>query len=343
LIGKISKIYTSNLFFLIFISLSCNRFPKFDPVEKSIILMDTFVSIRVYDEDKDEKIIKKAIDNACEKMEKFEHQSSTFEDSSQVALINRYANKRTVALNEQIRDVIQTAQDFSYQTEGAFDITIAPLLRLWGFGYLDENELSVPDEDQINKLVNSGDYRDIQLTPEGIRFNTDLSIDLGGIAKGYAVDLAITELEKEGITDAIVDAGGDLRTLCGALTKGKRNVYIRHPRKKESFIARFPIDQKAVATSGDYERYFIENTVRYHHILDPRTGYPARGTVSVTVIGPTCTLCDVSSTAIFVLGPEDGIKLVENDRSIEGIIFYEQDGKLQYVVSSGLEKLIEEL
>ncbi len=168
-------------------------------------------------------------------------------------------------------------------------------------------------------------------------------LDLGGIAKGYAADAAMEVLRRHGFFDAQVDAGGDLRTLATKQTQGKRKVYVRHPILGDAFYGRFPMDEGAVATSGDYERFFEEDGVRYHHLLDPKTGMPAAGCRSVTIVGSDAMTCDALATAVFVLGPEQGLLLIESLPKTEGVILYEEHGILKEKISSGLAPIFEHL
>jgi thiamine biosynthesis lipoprotein len=167
-----------------------------------------------------------------------------------------------------------------------------------------------------------------------------MAIDLGGIAKGYAVDLALTKLAALGFADVMVEAGGDLRAAASELTEGQRNIWVRHPRKPDQFFARFAMSSGAVATSGDYERFFEHEGRRYHHILNPRTGYPAGTlsgeiqTVGATVTAPTSMLADAFATAIFVLGPERGIALANRLEEIEAMIIFFEQGNLRWRASN---------
>jgi thiamine biosynthesis lipoprotein len=162
-------------------------------------------------------------------------------------------------------------------------------------------------------------------------------IDLGGIAKGYAVGEAIKALQAHGVTDAQIDAGGDLATIASPLTAGKRHIYIRHPEDRQKYFGRFRMDVGTVATSGDYERYFIYNGQRFHHILDPRNGLPARSCRSVTIRAMDAALADGLSTAVFILGPDQGMALVEQLPDVEAVILYDDGHGLQSKVSSGLQ------
>jgi thiamine biosynthesis lipoprotein len=304
--------------------------------------MDTWVTIQVYDQQLDPDDIDRAIDAAVKQFSRVETTTSLYDSGSLVSRINREAATRPVGLDSMSRDLIEQALDISYRFKGAFDLTIAPLKRVWGFGYKDT--LVVPDKEYIRRALDHVDHRLVRLDREGIRFLDDgVQIDLGGIAKGYAVDRAIDVLKHHDIQDAMVDAGGDLRTLASGLTAGKRNVYIRHPRNRSELWGRFPLDEGAVATSGDYERFFIQDSVRYHHILDPHTGYPARTTVSVTVVGPTAALCDALSTAFFVMHPNDALDIAEKMHGIEACIFVNRGYTLRARMTTGLAGCFERL
>ncbi|MBN1998567.1 FAD:protein FMN transferase [candidate division KSB1 bacterium] len=319
--------------------LSCKK-PRIKTVEKTLILMDTYVVIRIYDSDKSEAQKQKIIERVAREMSKIEQLTTLYGRESDVARINREAGRGIVAVDSITYSILALALDTAAKTGGTFDVTIGPLMLLWGFG--SDSSFQVPQKQDIQKCVEHVNYRDIILHPKGVQLTDSLAgIDLGGIAKGYAVDRAITMLKRAGVTDAQVDAGGDLRTIAGPLTAGKRNVWVRHPRKKDGFWGRFPMDAGAVATSGDYERYFEENGVRYHHILDPTTGFPATKCTSVTIKGENTALCDALSTAVFILGPEKGLELVERLENVECIILYQKSDRLQSVMSQGLKDIFE--
>jgi len=165
-----------------------------------------------------------------------------------------------------------------------------------------------------------------------------MKLDLGGIAKGFIVDRALSLLEGKDVQAAFLNAGGDIKVLGTKPDGSKWRVGIRDPHKKNEVKAVLLLDKGAVATSGDYERFFEQNGVRYHHIIDPKTGYPARGLSSVTVVAPNCLTADALSTAIFVLGLSEGLALLEKLPEVEGV-FITEEGELFY--SSGLEGKLE--
>lgn len=317
------------------ITAACNK-SSIHPVEKTFVLMDTYVTIRVYDHHRSHDEILSAIDKARQRMAAIESLTTTFSGNSEVIRINRGAERKPLTVSADLAKIVAQAQQVSDVSQGAFDITVQPLMELWGFGRAEH--LRVPSRDSIALRLSHVDFHKLHLDSQNIeKDDARTEIDLGGIAKGYAVDVATEVLERAGISDAQVDAGGNLRTLVSPLTAGKRNVYIRHPRQHDAFYGRFPMDAGAVATSGDYERFFFQDSVRYHHILDPKTGYPAHKCVGATIQSPTAMLCDALSTAIFVMGPGKGMELIERLPEVEGLIIFEKDGKLTHVVSSGLK------
>ena len=215
-------------------------------------------------------------------------------------------------------------------SDGAFDVTYASV------GYLyDYRARQRPSDEQVAAALPAVDYRQVQVDRERntIRFLRDgLRIDLGGIAKGYAVDRSIDQLRKLGIEHAMVNAGGDTR-LIGDRRGKPWIVGVRDPRNEGKMVTRLPLENEAISTSGDYERYFEEDGVRYHHILVPGTGDVARAVRSATIIGPDATLTDGLSTTVFVLGVERGMALVSRLPGVEAIIV-DKDGRIFY--SDGL-------
>jgi thiamine biosynthesis lipoprotein len=211
-------------------------------------------------------------------------------------------------------------------SDGAFDVTYASV------GYLyDYRERRRPSDEQVEAALPGVDYRQVQVDRDGntIRFlRPGVRIDLGGIAKGYAVDRCIERLRGLGIEHAMVNAGGDTRLLGDR--RGKPWIVgIRDPRNEGRMVTRLPLQDEAISTSGDYERYFEEDGVRYHHILVPRTGQAAGEVRSATIIGPDATLTDGLSTTVFALGVERGMELVSRLPDVEAVIV-DRDGRIYY-------------
>jgi len=242
-------------------------------------------------------------------------------DTSELSMLNKLAGKKSIQVSDELFGVLNKALIVSELSGGAFDITFASV------GYLyDFRNLQQPKESEVFKYVAAVDYRHVTLQKENqtVRFkHKDVLIDLGGIAKGYAVDRGIEILRDNGIEYARLSAGGDMRLLGDK--KGKPWIVgIKNPRVEKNnneHVAVLPLSDIAISTSGDYERFFINDKgKRVHHILSPKTGYSANGVQSVTILGPDSVTSDGLSTAVFVLGVKKGITLVESLPGIDVVI-----------------------
>ncbi|MGP9800360.1 FAD:protein FMN transferase [Rheinheimera sp. NSM] len=254
---------------------------------------------------------------------------SPYIDSSELSLLNRSAAKAPVTVGSEFYQLLQQAKQISALSNGAFDITFASV----GF-YYDYRARKKPDATQLRQARQYVNYQSIELLPDNkVRYSQPgVKIDLGGIAKGYAVERGIALLAQQGIKHAQLTAGGDSRLLGDK--RGKPwLVAIKHPRQDDKYAAQLPLQDSAVSTSGDYERYFIEDGVRYHHIIDPKTGVSATGLLSVTVTGADTTKTDALSTTLFVLGLQQGMELIERIDGYDAIFI---DANRNMHFSSGL-------
>jgi len=288
--------------------------------------MGTIVSISIYD--RTEPVSWRAdVDSAFSRMAELERLTTVYDTTSQVSGINRAAGNVSIEVDPEVAELLSLSKEVGDVSNGAFDITISPILDLWGFH---SDKPQIPAVSEVRGLTGRVDFRKVTLAEgKAALADTGMAIDLGGIAKGYAVDLAVEELLDDGYTDFMVEAGGDLRAVASDLTRGERNIWIQHPRHPDKFFASIKMDAGAVATSGDYERYFEAGGKRYHHILNPETGFPAGPNVSVTIFAATTAAADAYSTAVFVLGPEKGLQLIEQTPGLEGLIIYTEDGDAQ--------------
>ncbi len=295
------------------------------------MLMGTLVSISISNTDSEKA--NRSADLAFQEIRRIEQIMSTYLPESEISLINRSSGKDWRSVHPEILFVIQEALDYSRLSNGAFDITFKPLTRLWNF----EPESRPPDPKAVRELLNLVDFRSVLIDKEErvLLKKPGMAIGLGGIAKGYAVDRAMAVLEDQGIMNAIINAGGDLRAIGRRSKTGRWRVGIQDPRNRDAVIETIHVPDGAVATSGDYEKYFIDKGIRYHHILDPRTGFPARGCRSVTVICPTAMMADAMATAIFVLGPEKGMDLIQRLPDLEGMIVNDEG---EIIKSAGFEQ-----
>ncbi len=301
------------------------------------LILDTIFEVTIFvdEEIEGDPLVREAFD----KVRALEKVMSRFVTNSDVDKINQQAGKEPVEVDPRTFYVIEKSLYFGEASQGKFDVTIAPLLNLWGFGTGEERE--PPEGEEIEEVLPLVDYQEIELDEENMSVflpREEMALDLGGIAKGYIVDEIAEFLEGEGVEHGTVNAGGDIRALGTRLDGNPWRIGITHPRDRENIIAVIPVTQEAIVTSGDYERYFNHEGERYHHILDPDTGQPAGEVLSVTVVAPDCITADSLSTAVFVLGVEEGMALLESMSQVEGMIVDLQEEKH---VTRGLKDLIE--
>jgi thiamine biosynthesis lipoprotein len=272
------------------------------------------------------------ITRVMDEMRRVDELMSTYKPTSQVSRVNAEAATHPVVVEEDLFGLLQTALDFSRITEGAFDITYASV------GYMYDYRRHIkPTDAQIARALPAISYKHVMLDPatHSVSFTQPgVRIDLGGIAKGWAVDRGIEILRAAGVERAFVTAGGDTRIIGDRFGKPWM-VGIRDPRQDGKVIARIPLVDAALSTSGDYERFFEEGGVRYHHILSPATGKPASAVRSVTVIGPTATRTDGLSKTIFVLGIKEGMRVLDALGDVD-VIAVDKDEQIYY--SKGLAR-----
>jgi thiamine biosynthesis lipoprotein len=293
-------------------------------------IMGTRITVELWSEDKDQA--ESAIEAVLDEMRHIDESMSTYKPTSEVSQVNAHAAEGPMHISKELFDLLVTANQYSELTEGAFDITYASV------GYMYDFRQHVrPSDAQIKNALPAVNYRHVVLDPktQTVRFTQKgVRIDLGGIAKGYSVDCAIDVLKARGFTRAYVSAGGDSRII-GARFGKPWIVGIRDPRKGEGeVITRIPLVDAAISTSGDYERFFDEDGVRYHHIIDPHTGRSASKVRSATVIAPYATRTDGLSKTAFVLGPERAMEIYNRIDDVDAIIV-KLDGTVIY--SKGLE------
>ena len=294
---------------------------------QSQFLLDTLVEISVLS--LDEHAAHQAIGAAYTEISRIEFLLSRYAPESQISLVNQAAGKEQfIPVTQEVYAIVQRSLHYADISGGVFDITIGPVIDVWGIGTQHER---IPNQEELQKLLQLVDYRKITLAPEqGIRLSDPaMTLDLGGIAKGYAIDQASAVLRQQGVMMALVNAGGDIRCLGTKADGTPWRIGIQDPRKSTAIIGVIHVSDAAVATSGDYERYFVQEGIRYHHLFDPATGMPARECQSVTIVAPTAEQADALATAVFVMGPERGLAFLNEQADIEGMIV-RADGKLLF-------------
>lgn len=248
-----------------------------------------------------------AVEAASDEIGRLDRLLSTYRPDSELSKVNQKASHGWVAVGTETRSLVERALEVARKSEGAFDPTVGPVVKLWGFKHLDYR---FPYEQEIRTAKSRVGYSDVEVDPaRGIRFKrSGLELDLGAIAKGYAVDRAVSVLRARGMTSIRVDAGGN-QHVWGPPLEGERWVLgIRHPRRDGDVLGVTAGTGGGVSTSGDAERGFWKDGVRYGHVIDPRTGYPAQGVLSVTVWARDAETADALSTALYVMGPEKGMR-----------------------------------
>jgi FAD:protein FMN transferase len=320
----IKKILTACLCVLLITPLAgCSK--KDEPandqvVEKNALKMDTVVKLKVYGPKANQ-----AIEAAFKRIDEIEQMASATISTSDVSKINNSAGKEYVKVHPEIIKLIKFAEKYSEITNGAFDITIGPLIKLWGIG---TENARVPSDSEIKSKLALVGYKNISINDKdnSVKLKKEgMSIDLGGIAKGFTADEVIKVLKKYDINTALINLGGSTIYTLGQKPDGSLwSVGVQHPRKgrDQGYVGIIKMPQEALSTSGDYERYFIKDDKRYHHILSTDTGYPAdAGVISDTIIIdsniPDCNmLADLLTKVTFVSGVDKGFKIID---SLEGV------------------------
>ncbi len=293
---------------------------KDQEINETSVKMNTVISLKAYGSK-----ASKAVDEAFKRIDEIEQISSTTIETSDISKINQAAGKEYVKVHPEVIKMIKAAIEYSKLSDGAFDITIGPIMKLWGIGTDNER---IPEDAEIkwklplvgynNISVNEADSS-VKLLKEG------MSIDLGGIAKGFAADEVIAIFNKYGVKSALISLGGSSIYTLGKKPNGADwTIGIQHPRmeRNQDNLAIIQLSQQALSTSGDYERFFEKNDKRYHHIINPATGYPTEnGVMSVTMVIEHNTtdanmLADILTKTVFVSGIDKGLKLID---SIPGV------------------------
>jgi thiamine biosynthesis lipoprotein len=277
-------------------------------------------------------------DRVAREFDRLELLLSVWKPESDVVRLNAAAGREPVAVSRDTIEVLAAARMFSEQTAGKFDVTFGALADIWKFDHDQDN--TVPSAAAIEARLPFVDHRAVQVDPaKGTAFvsGPGVRVHLGGIGKGYAVDAAVNLLKREGFNDFLIEAGGDM------FASGTNNgtpwaLGIADPRGDHHAFAAVELRDATLSTSGDYERFFMKDGVRYHHLIDPDRGAPARGCRSVTIVASRALIADALSTGVFIMGPVDGMALVEKLPDVEAVIVTASN---EVLISSGLKGRVE--
>ncbi|MBK7631706.1 MAG: FAD:protein FMN transferase [Ignavibacteriales bacterium] len=291
------------------------------------ILLGTVVDIQVRDDD--EKKAEDAITQAFAEVKRIDDLFTTYNEESPVWKIN-YSTDSIISVDPEIFSLIVLCDSITKISDGCFDVSLDDLTKTWGF---DSDNPHLPSQSEIDSALIKSGWQKIKAVGNNQVIKTGIvGLNFGAIAKGYAVDKAMNVLRKSGLKEALVNAGGEISALGNNWVVG-----IQHPRETNSIIKKLKLNNYTVATSGDYEQYFEKDGIRYHHILDPKTGYPSKGLQSVTIISKSNAFADALATAVFVMGKNQGMKLIESLIDTEGMII-DSEGKIFY--STGFKKFL---
>ncbi|KAA3622764.1 MAG: FAD:protein FMN transferase [Flavobacterium sp.] len=267
------------------------------------------------------------IDLAVSEITRIEKLISSWDPTSQTSAINKGAGGKAIKVDLELFNLIDRSMKISQLTDGAFDISYASMDRIWKF---DGSMTAMPSEASIRSSVRKVGYNNIVLNRSDTTVllkQSGMKIGFGGIGKGYAADMARKKLISEGVSGGIINASGDMNTWGVKPDGSDWKVAITNPLNKNKAFALLPVKEGAVVTSGNYEKYVTFNGVRYSHIIDPRTGYPASGLISATVFAPSAELADALATSVFVMGTETALDFINQLDGIECILI-DSDGKI---------------
>jgi thiamine biosynthesis lipoprotein len=268
---------------------------------------------------------------------RLENLFSVYRRHSEISRLAQSAGRAPIAVSDDTRRILELSKRYGELSGGAFDVTVGPLVRLWGFGA--DSHHAVPDPARIEETKKLVDFRRIELKGGSAYLPEDMRVDLGGIGKGYAVDSAYDILRAGGTGAVLIDLGGNIRVMGQARPGEAWTVGVRNPYDRELVLGKIGLrDGMAVATSGNYERFVEMAGRRYSHIIDPRTGYPSEGMAAVTVVCPDATMTDAMSTSLFVLGMEAGREMMRKLAGVEAA-FIPDRYPVEIWLTAGMAKL----
>lgn len=319
------------LLFLLCIAMltACQNSDENKKVSKDIFAMDTYMTVTAYG-----KNVENGVNKAVDEINRLETVLSAEKQESDIYKLNETGSG---TLSTDTKNIVSKALEINKTTNGAFDISIYPLMVKWGFT---TQKYNVPSKNEISKLLKDVDSSKIIFDEKSgnIKLKENMKIDLGGIAKGYTSNRVMQIFKECGVKSGLVSLGGNVQAL-GTKTDGTAwQIAIENPDKSSDYIGVVSVKDKAVITSGGYERYFEKNGKTYHHILDPETGYPAEsGVKSVTIVSDDGTLADALSTSLFVMGKEKALDYWREHKNEFDTVLVEDNGDI--TITGGLEKI----
>lgn len=297
-------------------NIGCAKEDINQPISRTEIFMGTPISITLYDGGN-----QKVLDKAFKKIVEIEDSVSINKENTEITKLNESAGIDKVKLSDLSYDILKKGIEYSRLSNGSYDITIGPLVKLWSIGLEDAK---VPSKEEINDTIGYIDYNNIKIddsTKEAFLTKKGMEVDLGSIAKGYAADEVAKILKQEGINSAIIDLGGNIYALGSKNSDNNWKIGIQDPfNDRGQIVGAIEVSDKTVVTTGIYERFIEEDGVKYHHILDPKTGYPYETDIAgVSIIADNSIDADALSTLTFTKGLKEGLKFVEYLDNVDAI------------------------
>ena len=324
---KKREIISILLLIIVFAVAAYKHYHKLYAFEKDGFLMDTVVSIQIEAKDKSDAAL---LDSVFAYIQNWDEKLSYYKKGNEMEKINA---SEKIEVSNPIKEMLIAGRKINEQSDSLYDLAIGTLVDIWDF-----NKEQIPSQTKIDSTMQYAGFDKVKLQGNILIKDSHTKINLGSIAKGYIVDKASKWLQSKGVEKAIVNAGGDIKIF--GYNKAVK-IGIQHPRKENGqIVGVLKVKNKSVITSGDYERYFIKDGKRYHHIINPKTGYPATECISVTVISDKAYIADAYSTALFLLTPDKAKKLADSIPNFDVIIFYIKNGEIFYKKSVGMDKYL---
>jgi len=307
-----------------------NYFTRVNSASKGAFILDTYVEIMA--KGKSNKL-DAVIDSTFALMKSYEEQLSFYKGEGELRHLNQVESAK---ISLDLLYLLEISEGLYEKSGGLYDVSIGQLSEVWDF----ENSIK-PSAEVIETALSKIGFSKISFNKSMLTKPLEVELNLGSLAKGYIIDRAVDFLQSNDVSMGFVNAGGDIRIFGQTQPL---NIGIQHPRnERNEIIGKISIPNLAVVTSGDYERFFEVDGVRYHHILNPKTGYPANVNISSTVVAKSAVLADAWSTAAFLMNREDALKAANETEGVEILLIYEEDGKLKNIMSKGMNEYILEL
>lgn len=318
---------------------ACSTWRDSPLVKRKFMAMGSFVEFTVIEKNK--KLALDAIDSAMAVFRQVDNLMSIYKSESEISDVNRKAGIEDVKVAGEFMEVVQKSLEFSIESKGVFDITVLPLIDLWGFR--DKKNLHVPDKKLIEYALEGVGYTKVKPNPSAGTIgltSKNTSIDVGGIGVGYTVDKAISVMKEKGIQRVIINAGGDIYVMGTPEGENGWLIGIQDPLRNNKIVASIRLKDCAIATSGNYEDYVELDGHRFGHIFNPKEGAPSESILSSTIVAKTCIEADALSTTTFVMGSKEGVAFTDARLNTECVLITSsmQSGKqYEYACSSGLK------